>query len=251
MVTPINCEYGCLPMTKLTLSLPILALSIAASTAYAGGVSPFYIGAGIGSGYNNVEDDAQGCGNTATNGGINTSKSCEDNDTTYQVYGGFHFSEGISVEAGYANLGNTLDVNTQLTNKGTGQTIDLHDQQGTGTIFAAGVARMPLGKASPVSVYGKAGVHRWNSELEYQAVSNNTGKVATFKAEDSGVSPLVGAGIEYDVSEGATLRAGWDRYYSVGENRSLTDGSAGSINDVKTFETDVDVFSAGLNYYFL
>lgn len=238
-------------MTKLTLSLPILALSIITSVAHAGGVSPFYVGAGIGAGYNGVEDDAQGCGNNATNGGINVSKSCEDSDTAYQVYGGFHFSEGISVEAGYANLGNTLDINTQLKNTGTGQTINLHDQQETSTIFAAGVARMPIGKASPVSVYGKAGVHRWNSELEYQAVNNNTGKAATFKAEDTGVAPLIGAGIEYDVSEGATLRAGWDRYYNVGENRSLTDGSTKNINDVKTFETDVDVFSAGLNYYFL
>lgn len=225
-------------MNKLTLSFSVIALSLVTSLSHAGGVSPFYLGAGIGQ----TAHDTEGCGTTGNvigSGGAvigTAAKSCEDHDTAYQVYGGFHFSEALSIEAGYADLGATLDAKNALSVTGSGNPT-LRNQQETSTLFAAGVARMALGKASPFSVYGKGGVHRWSSELQREGLSN-TGVISA-KSESTGFSPLVGAGIEYDVTDGATLRAGWDRFYEVGDK---ADG---------TVEKDIDVMSAGLNYYFL
>lgn len=225
-------------MNKLTLSLSAIALSLATSISHAGGVSPFYLGATIGQ----TSHETEGCGTTGNvvgSGGAvlgTATKTCEDHDTAYQAYGGFHFSEALSVEAGYADLGATIDAKNALSVPGSGNPT-LQNKQETSTIFAAGVARMAVSKASPLSVYGKAGVHRWTSELEREGLSSSG--VISATAKSSGFSPLVGAGIEYDVTNGATLRAGWDRFYDVGDK------------DDGTVEKDVDVMSAGLNYYFL
>lgn len=240
-------------MTKLTLSMPIIALSLLAGTAHAGGVSPFYIGAGVGQGMHDLE----GCGGSSSvtltdpkSGHAATfdlDKACEEKDTAYQVYGGFHFSENLSVEMGYANLGTTTDVTTHFTAPNGKVIGSPNTTQETSAIFAAGVARMPLGKASPVSVYGKAGVHRWSSEAQIEAYNPFNNQTASVTVKDSGVSPLIGAGVEFDVSEGATLRAGWDRYYSTGEEENF--GAA--TGKPTTLDADIDVISAGLNYYFL
>lgn len=225
-------------MNKLKWSLSVLAFSVMSGVSHAGGVSPFYLGAGIGQTFH----DTAGCGTTGNvvdgSGTVigTATKTCEDNDTAYQVHGGFHLSEALSIEAGYADLGATLDAQNALSVAGTGNPT-LHNTQETSTIFAAGVARMALGKGSPFSVYGKGGIHRWSSEMERQGLSSSG--VIRAVAESSGFSPLVGAGIEYDVTEGATLRAGWDRFYEVG------DAAEGTV------EKDIDVMSAGLNYYFL
>jgi len=69
------------------------------------------------------------------------------------------------------------------------------------------------------------------------------------KVSEDGYSPVLGAGVQYDINNNFSLRAGWDRYYDVGESSEVleynADGSAATVN---TLETDVDVISAGVNF---
>jgi hypothetical protein len=54
------------------------------------------------------------------------------------------------------------------------------------------------------------------------------------------------------MNNNVSLRAGWERYYDVGEKSEILEYNAdGTAAKVNTLETDVDVISAGVNFSFL
>lgn len=221
-------------MNRLSLVAASIFLSLS-GLAHAGGVAPFYVGAAIGSGSSDIDtpqlEKPTPC-NTP-----NESCSSDDRDQTWQIYGGSQLSSNIAVEAGYVNLGNTAILHYSDPIKAT---------QTTQGFSVAGIASTPISKNSPVSVYGKAGLYRWTSEVK---VSSDNPDKDGLKSKKSGIDPLIGAGVQYDITPFTAVRAGWDRYFNVGERDYMIDASGKP--DLKTLDTDVDVLSVGIQSSFL
>ncbi|MFM2319195.1 MAG: hypothetical protein RLZZ215_1816 [Pseudomonadota bacterium] len=229
-------------MKKLSLLTSILLGSLMAANAFAGGTSaPFYVGGSYGvSSYDNSAeqmDNLDICKSAATH---NQTCTRDDGDQVAHIYGGVQISEGLGVELGHVNLGET--ANYQYSDP-------IKIQQQTTGITVSGVAKQRLSKSSPVSAYGKAGVVRWSTETQ---VKSDNPAIHGLKITEDGYSPILGAGLQYDMNNNVSLRAGWERYYDVGEKSEILEYNAdGTAAKVNTLETDVDVISAGVNFSFL
>lgn len=220
----------------LTLAL---AASLAVGSAVAGGGSPFYLGADVGLtssdghyDYDPKKDGGCGADDTCSLGLAHTNRAAH-------LYGGVQLSDKFAIEAGYVDLGETVyDDSIGLSQDTTGVTLK-------------GVVRQRLGKTSPTLVYGKAGVVRWDSEVN---VIDETGKKDVSLAQQTDYSATVGAGLEYEFAGNASFRAGWDRYFAVGEkdfDSFIKVDEKKEAIEFHTISSDVDVFSAGIKYDFL
>lgn len=228
-------------MKNLYLSAVLLSYLVA-SNALAGGTSaPFYVGGSYGvSSYDNSKeqmDNRDICKQAKAQGQNCTS---EDSDHVGHIYGGLQISDGLGIEVGYADMGETANYH---------YSDPIMIKQQTTAITVSGVAKQRLSKSSPVSAYGKAGVVRWSTET---TVASDNPALHGLKVSEDGYSPMLGAGLQYDMNNNISLRAGWERYYDVGEKSEIleydADGTAAKVN---TLETDVDVISAGVNFSFL
>ncbi|MGB0845363.1 MAG: outer membrane beta-barrel protein [Thiolinea sp.] len=220
-------------MNKFNLTTAVF-FSMFASSAFAGGASPFYLGATIGSGHvDNGASQMDNYGFCEKAHADNEDCRIGDGGSVGHIYGGFQISESLAIEAGYADLGNTASYY---------YTDPIDVSQETTGITVAGVLRHRVSQTSPLHVYGKAGAMRWTTETHSRIDYPGT-------AKDSGVSALVGAGLEYELNHNVSLKAGWDRYYDVGESAHLVEIHDHG-HDINTLETDVDVYSAGVNVSF-
>lgn len=225
-----------------TYLLASLSLCLLSSAAIAGGTSaPFYVGGSFGvSSHDNTSDQMDNLDVCKTATAHNQTCMSDDNDHTGHIYGGLQISEGLGVETGYVNLGNTASYH---------YSDPIAIQQKTTGVTLTGIAKQRLSKSSPISAYGKAGVVRWSSET---TVSSDNPALHGLKVSEDGYSPVLGAGLQYDMNNNFSLRVGWERYYDVGEGSEILEYNAdGSAAKVNTLETDVDVISAGVNFSFL
>lgn len=179
-----------------------------------------YVGVGLGSTDGNARSSYLTSPDVCNVVGSNCRVDTRDN--AWQVYGGYKVSPFISLEGAYIDLGKTADI-TDGTIRG------IQDTKG---VSVAAVGKVPLGYAS---LYGKAGLYHWNSDV-------NIGGQHT---DASGTDPVIGAGLEYKMAPHWTARLGWDRYYNVGEKHSLLSNAGPS-----TLKTDVDVYTIGIHYNF-
>lgn len=260
-------------MKKITLAAAALA-AFAIQGAYAGGVSPFYVGAGVGITNNNTDVDnlVADCRPDLLHKHnykyadhpkfpVVLEDYCtkDDKDKSWNVYGGVNVSQNLAVEVGYVDLGKTADMYYSDPIAAT---------QETTAVTLSAIGKVPLGKNSRTSVYGKAGVARWKSEATVSGhfgtpdntdrygnhVNFGEGANAT-KVKATGTSPVVGVGIEHDLTHNISLRAGWDRYYDVGKDQEIVGLKEDALTrsnpkDIRTVKTDVDVVSVGANYSF-
>ncbi|MEZ5477315.1 MAG: outer membrane beta-barrel protein [Thiolinea sp.] len=185
-------------------------LGMLASSAFAGGASPFYLGATIGQSnvdLNSGQMDNQGvCTKAGTRG-----FDCRigDGDNAGHIYGGFQISESIAVEAGYANLGNTASYH--YTDPAT-ITQDTHWRHSWPVFTVSDSAKRHPCWPTARSAF------RWTSEAKS---NSDNPSIYHGSVKDSGVAPLIGAGVEYEMTHNVSLRAGWDRYYNVGDGKHL------------------------------
>lgn len=229
-------------MKKHNLTVVIFA-GVFSSTAFAGGPAPFYLGGSVGQA--EVDNDLTGFdNNNICEGAAKNYEECRigDGGSAGHIYGGMQLNDTFAVEVGYADLGDTASYH--YTDPAT-------ITQETKGITVAAVARHRLGKSSRMLAYGKAGLFAWKSEVNSE--SDNY-LIPHGSTDDSGVDPVIGAGLEYELGHNVSLRAGWDRYYNVGNNDVLVDFgdyNEHEIGQLNTLETDVDVYSAGINFSFL
>lgn len=228
-------------MKKIFLSSSLLACLVS-NTVLAGGTSaPFYVGGSYGvSSYDNSAEQMDNLDICQSAGAHNQTCTSEDGDQAGHIYGGIQISESLGIEAGYVDLSETANYH---------YSDPIMIKQQTTGITLSGVAKQRLSKSSPVSAYGKAGVVRWSTET---TVNSDNPAIHGLKISEDGYSPILGAGLQYDMNNNVSLRAGWERYYGVGEKSEIleydADGTAAKVN---TLETDVDVISAGVNFSFL
>lgn len=231
-------------MKNYNLAAAIL-LGMFSSSAFAGGPAPFYLGGSVGQ----VEVDNEPGG--FDNAGIcenagKVSAECHigDGGSAGHIYGGFQLNDTYAIEVGYADLGTTASYN--YANPAV-------ISQETKTLTAAAVGRYRLGKSSRMLAYGKAGLHAWQTEAKVDPVADHDYRIPTGSTKDEGIDPLIGAGMEYELNHNISIRLGWDRYFGTGDSNVLVDFDDydKEVGDLNTLDTDVDVYSAGINFSFL
>lgn len=176
-------------LRRFMIFVGILVLGTTASLAGLSG--PFYIGASAAK--TDLEVDDLG-------------DSFDDSDTTYKVFAGYRFIKYFGLEAGYVDFGNFNDV---------GSGIDLSVDATAWELFAVGI--LPLGKY--FELFGKYGYFNWDRHAEA------TGIVISDE-EESGSSPVYGAGMAFVFGEHFAVRLEYEKY-KMTDVESLSQQSAG------------------------
>lgn len=123
--------------------------------------------------------------------------NCDKKDSTWRVFGGYQFHRNFSAELGYANLGEaTIDFGPGDQFSGEARAWDI-----------SAVGMLPVG---PVSLIGRLGLYRANTELRDSATGES--------ADESNSGVLFGLGVQYDVTKNLGLRAEWQQYADVGHS---------------------------------
>ncbi|HRJ52886.1 MAG TPA: outer membrane beta-barrel protein [Candidatus Thiothrix moscowensis] len=145
--------------------------------------------------------------------------SCDDKDVAWKVFGGARFDPMWGAEAAYNKLGTT-----SKTGNTSGSSAGLENEL-TG-ISVAAVGYVPV--ATQIEAFGKGGAIFWDRE------TTQTAGGATTSSKDEGTSPLLGAGVQYQVNDNLHLRGEWEHMFNVGSDSA--------------YETDADLYSIGLMY---
>lgn len=212
-------------MNKYLPSVSLVIL-LGSGVAMAGSAKAPYVGAGIG--MNTSLDDnslSAACGV----GGVACREIC-DTDKAVNAYAGYPLSPSLAVEAGYTDMDYTARLQESAA---TGAAAGVTGNQQSRALTLSAVGRKAL--TSNFNVYGKLGGALWKSKAT----------TSVGDASDTGVSPTVGAGVEYNFSEHWGVRAGWDRFIGMGDGSSLIEGGVAN-----TVDEDVDTAMIDLHYNF-
>lgn len=196
-----------------------VAILLCSGAAFAGSPKAPYVGAGIG--FNTSVDDndlSSACGV----GGVACREVC-DTDKAVNAYAGYPLSPNLAVEVGYTDMDYTARLEQGAVRA---------DQQSKALTLSA-VGRKPL--TQNVGLYAKGGAAFWKSEV--------TGTAGD--ADDSGFTPTVGVGAEYNFSEHWGVRAGVDHFFSMGEQSKLIESGV-----TGTADTGISTATVGLHYNF-
>lgn len=152
--------------------------------------------------------------------------SCDDSDTGWKIFIGYQFNDYFAVEGGYVDFGKAKANGTI-----TGVTVSASAEANSWELV--GVAGWPF--TPQFSVYGKAGLHRW--DLDVTATGSVPGFSVTASGSDKGTDFTFGLGAKYSITQNIIVRAEWQRYKDVG-----SDNTGG--------KSDIDLLSLGLLYRF-
>ena len=178
-----------------------LALSTPASAGFFDFTLAPYLGASVGQATSDVTCPA--------------ATSCDDSDLAWKIYGGLEVNEYISMEFGYADLGEVEYTGAQ-----------------TGTREVDGVTMRLLGTyaLSPnFSLLASGGLNILQADVKGTTIADGTD-----------VAWSLGLGAQYKLTESVGLRVEWERYFEVGS--SSFNGGTG--------EADIDLISAGVTFKF-
>jgi OOP family OmpA-OmpF porin len=192
-------------MKSLKKSVILLGLISIVSVSYADLPKPFdYKKAST----NYVDNTSGGFGSIANpyffGGSIGASEAssycsgesnCEDTDTAWKIFGGYKFTDKLSVESAYMNLGDIYK---------NGQNSDVS------AFSAYGVGTLPV--TEQFDVFGKVGATRWSSD-------NTDGT-------ESGFGASFGVGAKMHINENTKLRAEWEKVLDV----ETSDSESSDIN---------------------
>ena len=228
-------------MKKLLVINAGLTALLGSSMAHAG-FSPYYIGAGVGSASNNGSD-TQFCPECAGSQ-LNMDKKSQG----YKVYGGVNLTDNLAIEGEYADLGNGYDL-TMNRPTTDGRTETAHARQKTRGIGVSAKASRRVGDGK-TKVFGKAGAFAWQNKnkMDYKNLDDVH---ETYKTSDSGISPTAGVGLEHEINENWSVRAGWDHYFNVGKGDQLLHLDENkNYNDLRSVKTDTDLLYVGATFNF-
>lgn len=192
-------------MLKKIIPLTLLAMSSAAN-------ADSYMGIGLGQSSAEIMPLDLGPGFSTT---------VTDTATAVKFTGGFEITRNLSMEVGYTYFGEmgvdyTDAVGTQ------------YERAESGASYFAAVGSLPLGGAS---LFCKVGFASWTLDYSW------TDEFGTYTESTSGVDPMVGVGIQLDVSRALSLRAEAERYMDVGDPTTIG-------------QTDIDVLSVSGVFWF-
>lgn len=156
--------------TPLTAFLLAAALGTLSISAHAANPTGFYAGAGVGQ---SMVDEY----------------FIDDEDTAFQVFGGYQFNPYFGLEAAYSDFG---DID--LRSGAAGFKAD--------TLSLVAVGTLPF--TDNFSGYAKAGVHDWDTDY--------SGPSSLRPGGADGTDPTYGLGLQYRFSDTIALRGEYSRF---------------------------------------
>jgi hypothetical protein len=153
----------------------------------------------------------------------------EDEQVVWMATGGYQFTPFFGVVGGYADLG---DYHAEGTDFGG----YVHEISVDGA-YLRGVGMFPV--TSRFSVLASFGAFYWDYDFR-----SSDDEDPNRHLTDTGVSPSVGVGVDFDLSGGSphfrgfNLHAGWERLIKVGDRETVE------------HENDYDVLLLGITYNF-
>lgn len=200
-------------MSKARTGLAILGLASAmafVSPAFAQDTG-FYVGGALGQ--TSFDVDCTGA------------TSCDDEDSSWKIFGGYQFNKHFALEFGYADLGEAT------------ASVSLPPFTANGALKATvwelvAVGSMPI--ADRFSIFGKIGLYRGDTDFDVTVPG-----LGSASESDSNTDLTFGIGARYDFTRNLGVRLEWQRYQDVG-------GEFGGV----TLESDVDVLSVAVIWKF-
>ncbi len=159
----------------------------------------------------------------------------QDSDTAGSIFGGVELNKNFAIEAGYVNLGefglseaNSFTDGVLFYNESLIQNVE------GSAFYAAIVGKLPI--TNGVELFAKGGFARWNIDLAgtytiaaYDGAGTFMGSgSASDSLSESGVDPMFGVGVSFNVTEVLMVRAEIERFMDVGDENT-------------TGQSDVDV----------
>ena len=180
----------------------------------------FYLGAGAGgakyNGFNQLCRDI-----TGALPGIDVDTDCDSSETSFawKLFGGWRWNRYVSLEAGFANLG-----------EAKGDTVifgqDVNGEVSSTALFGELVGSIPLG--TKARVFGKLGVANISAELTTDLFAVPLGQLAPTSFSKDSTEAVYGAGLELGFTQNLMGRIEWERF---------------------DFEDGIGFFSAGFVYF--
>lgn len=156
--------------TTATATLLALALGAASFGSQAAEPTGFYAGVGVGQA---MIDEGP----------------IDDDDTAYQVFGGYQANPYLGFELGYTDFGKIEDSFNGVDGKVEADTFSL-----------TAVGTVPF--TSSFSGYGRLGFHDWDAEAELGGV----------RVDSDGTDPVYGLGVQYRFTDNLALRGEYSRF---------------------------------------
>ena len=161
------------------------------------------------------------------NQGLTGSASIDRSAGSLRVFGGYQFTPHFALEGGYVNLGK-FDYSSSISSPAADS---VNGHLGVQGIDLAAVGTLPLNQQW--SLFGKAGALYAKTKLD----ASSGGAVAVSDQSHTGASPLLGAGVSYDITRQVAVRGEVDRYFRVGDSGTTGRG-------------DIDQYTVGVVYRF-
>jgi len=200
-----------------------------AAAAQAADDSGWYLGAGIGKSKGDDMGKAAATVDASLAAqGITSSTSFSGTNTAGKLFGGYQFNRVLGLEAGYSDLGR-FSANSVITAPAP--------DSGSGTwkpgnvLSLAAIGSVPVWKE--LSAFGKLGVAYSKVDFSYTAPVSGV----AISQSSSHTTPLLGAGLKYDIDKHVALRGEWERYLNLGDNST-------------TGRSDVNLWTVNLQYRF-
>ena len=210
---------------KAIVSVATVLGAVAAGGAQAAGVDGWYVGGALGGSQQHF-GGGQVDGALA-NQGLTGSSSIDRSDTSLRLFGGYQFNPNFALEGGFVNLGK-FNYSSAISSPAT-DTVSGHLSVQGADLAAVGI--LPLNEQW--GLFGKAGALYAQTKLS----ESSGGAVAVSDQSHNGTSPLLGAGVNYDITKKVAVRAEFDRYFKVGDSGSTGRG-------------DIDQYTVGVVYRF-
>lgn len=181
----------------------VLAIGALPALAQAPSATGWYTGFGLGQSRLGFKtgDFNIGPGGTRT--------TFDENDTAFKFFAGYRVLPWLAVEGGYDNLGRN---SVTYTNAGGTAKLDYK----VDAVKLAGVGSFAFGNTG-FSAFGKVGF----GYTRVRGDSNNFPAVLArgeLSERDWKISPVVGAGLQYQMPRGLALRAEYEHYNEVGDS---------------------------------
>lgn len=192
-------------MMKALVVCCLSALALPASADESG----WYMGLGAGVSKLDLDQTAAGSDGSSTVARL----QINDEDTGWKLFGGYRMNKYWAGEMSYVDLGKAsgdvlISYPTQVTLGGSSE---------TNGFALSGLGSMPI--AAGLSVYGRLGLYRWDTDAS--ALVNSLGELKTVTQGDNGTDVLYGVGMQWEVFDSFGARVEWEHFNNVADDENI------------------------------
>lgn len=203
-------------LRSISLFLGLAAVAGSASAADSG----WYAGVDLGSSnYAVMKPTMTSLSQGLAEEGLPNTTTESDTATAYGVDVGYQFFKYLAVEGGYVDFGSaTGDANISLTPPGNAH-LSIHAKGET--LYAVGI--LPL--SDQFSLFGKLGALVYSQDANGSVSVSGVGSITVPKSSDSGTTPAIGVGANWNIDPQFGLRLGFTRFHAVGDANDTGKGT--------------------------